>query len=141
MILQEIIGQLALKTKNVNMNEIGGSKSVEEYFDSQTEETKKSLLELRKCILKVAPNATELLNYDIPAYALVENGKREQQIMIAGYKKHVGLYPHPTTMEKFEPELKEYKRGKGSVQFPLHKPLPTELIQRMIKYRMELLTK
>ena len=100
---------------------------------------KKALLELKKCILKVEPNATELLNYNIPAYALVKNGKREQQIMIAGYKKHVGLYPHPTTMEEFEPELTKYKHGKGSVQFPLDKPLPTDLIIQMIKYRKELL--
>ena len=113
--------------------------SVEEYFDSQTEQAKKALLELKECILEVEPNATELLNYNIPAYALIENGKREQQIMIAGYKKHVGLYPHPTTMEKFEPELTEYKRGKGSVQFPLNKPLPKELIIRMITYRIKFL--
>ncbi|OEK00735.1 hypothetical protein BFP97_04070 [Roseivirga sp. 4D4] len=113
-------------------------KSVNEYFDSLPENTKEVLLELKDCILKAKPNATELLNYNIPAYALVENGKREQQIMIAGYKKHVGLYPHPTTMEKFDTELSEFKRSKGSVQFPLDKPLPKELIIRMIKYRIEL---
>jgi len=61
--------------------------------------------------------------------------------MIVGYKKHVGFYPHPTTMEKFESELIEYKRGKGSVQFPLDKPLPTKLIERMVNYRMKLLNK
>ena len=113
--------------------------SVTEYLNAQPEQTRNALLELKDCILNVEPNSTELLNYNIPAYALIENGKREQQIMIAGYKKHVGLYPHPTTMEKFEPELTEYKRGKGSVQFPLDKPLPIELIERMIKYRIQLL--
>lgn len=116
-------------------------KNVDEYFDAQSENTRKMLLELKECILKAEPNATELLNYNIPAYALVENGKREQQIMIAGYKKHVGLYPHPTNMEKFDSQLSEYKRAKGSVQFPLDKPLPKELIVRMIKYRVELLKK
>jgi uncharacterized protein YdhG (YjbR/CyaY superfamily) len=115
--------------------------SVHEYFDAQPEQTKKALLELKEYIFKVEPNATELLNYNIPAYALVKNGKREQQIMIAGYKSHVGLYPHPTTMEKFEPELTEYKRAKGSIQFPLDKPLPKDLIIRMIEYRKELLKK
>jgi len=113
-------------------------KTVDDYFNAQPEKAKKALLELKDCILKVAPNATELFNYNIPAYALTEDGKREQQIMIAGYKTHVGLYPHPTTMEKFDSELMEYKRGKGSVQFPLDKPLPKDLIVRMIKYRMEL---
>jgi uncharacterized protein YdhG (YjbR/CyaY superfamily) len=113
--------------------------SVDEYFEAQPEKTKNALLELKECILKAKPNATELLNYNIPAYALTEGGKREQQIMIAGYKKHVGLYPHPTTMEKFDSELSEYKRAKGSVQFPLDKPLPKELIVKMIEYRLSLL--
>ncbi len=116
-------------------------KSADEYFNAQPENVRKTLLELKECILKAEPNAMELLNYNIPAYALVENGKREEQIMIAGYKKHVGLYPHPTTMEKFDSELREYKRAKGSVQFPLDKPIPKELIIRMIKYRIELLKK
>lgn len=116
-------------------------KTVEDYFNRQPEKTKKALIELKKCILKANPNATELFNYNIPAYALVEGGTREQQIMIAGYKKHVGLYPHPTTIEKFNSELSELKKGKGSVQFPLDKPLPVDLVERMVKYRMELLKK
>jgi uncharacterized protein YdhG (YjbR/CyaY superfamily) len=61
--------------------------------------------------------------------------------MIAVYKNHVGLYPHPTVMEKFDSELDGYKTGKGSVQFPFDKPLPTDLIKRMVKYRFELLRK
>ncbi|HPI36638.1 MAG TPA: DUF1801 domain-containing protein [Ignavibacteriaceae bacterium] len=116
-------------------------KSVKEYLDSQPEKTRKALLELKESILKVVPNATELLNYNIPAYALTAGGKREQQIMIAGYKSHVGLYPHPTTMERFDVELKDYKKGKGSVQFQLDKPLPKDLIERMVEYRKNLLMK
>ena len=112
--------------------------SATDYFNAQPEKTRLALIELRRCILEIVPDAAELLNYNIPAYALIEGGKRDQQIMIAGYKKHVGLYPHPTTMEKFECELEGYKRGKGSVQFPLDEPLPTELIKRMIRYRLDL---
>lgn len=114
--------------------------SVEEYFSSHPEKTRRTLIELKDCILKVAPDASEILNYNIPAYTLIEGGKREHQIMIAGYKNHVGLYPHPTTIEKFESELSDYKKSKGSVQFPLDEPLPKELIERMIKYRMEVLS-
>lgn len=114
-------------------------KTIDDYFNAQPEKTKKALIELKKCILNAKPNATELFNYNIPAYSLVEGGKSEQQIMIGGYKKYVGLYPHPTTMEKFNSELKGFKIGKGSVQFPLDKPLPKDLIERMIKFRMELL--
>jgi uncharacterized protein YdhG (YjbR/CyaY superfamily) len=123
------------------MNEKENYISVEEYFDNQPEKIKESLKELKECILKAVPEAIEMLNYGIPAYALVKGGKREEQIMIAGYKKHVGLYPHPTVMEKFDKELEGYKKGKGSVQFPIDKPLPKELIIKMVKYRMELLKK
>lgn len=114
-------------------------KTVDDYFNAQPEKTKEVLIELKQCILKVAPDATELLNYNIPAYALTKGGKREHQIMIAGYKKHVGFYPHPTTMEKFDAELSTFKKGKGSVQFPLDEPLPKDLIERMVTYRMKLL--
>ncbi len=124
-----------------DMSERNSFKSAEEYFDAQPNDIKKALIELKKCILKAAPNATELINYNIPAYSLVENGKREHQVMIAGSKKHIGFYPHPTTMEKFELELSEFKKGKGSVQFPLNTLLPKELIVRMVKYRKGLLNK
>jgi uncharacterized protein YdhG (YjbR/CyaY superfamily) len=111
--------------------------TVEEYLNAQPERTRLALLELKSCILETVPGAEELINYNIPAYALVENGKRDMQIMIAGYKNHVGLYPHPSTITAFENELTNYKRGKGSVQFPLDKPLPIDLIKRMIAYRNE----
>ena len=111
------------------------------YFDAQPELTKIALLELKACILEVAPNAEELLNYNIPAYALVAGGKRETQIMIAANKTSVGLYPHPTTMKKFDVDLVGYKKGKGSVQFPLDKPMPKDLIVKMVEYRLGLLTK
>ncbi|MBO0321968.1 DUF1801 domain-containing protein [Muricauda sp. CAU 1633] len=112
-----------------------------EYFEHQPEATQKALMELRECILSAAPQAIEMINYNIPAYALVEGGKRDQQIMIAGYKKHVGLYPHPKVMEKFTDKLSAYKQGKGSVQFPLDQPLPKSLIIEMIQYRNEMLNK
>jgi uncharacterized protein YdhG (YjbR/CyaY superfamily) len=113
--------------------------AAESYFLTQPEAVREALLSIRQCIFSVVPNAKELLNYNIPAYALVEGGKKEQQMMIAGYKNHVGFYPHPTTMEHFAEELKDYKKGKGSVQFPLNQPLPEELIKKMIAYRLHLL--
>lgn len=115
--------------------------TVEDYFEAQPEKTRQALLELKKCILKVVPDAVELVNYNIPSYALIKGGKRDQQIMIAGYKNHVGLYPHPTTMKQFDKELQDFKKGKGSVQFPINKPLPTSLIEKMIEFRKNLLIK
>ena len=116
-------------------------KTIDNYINSQPERTKKTLQELKECILKEVPNAIELFNYNIPAFALVKGDKREQQIMMAGYKNHVGFYPHPTVMEKFDTELEDYKKGKGSVQFPNNKPLPKELIIKMVTYRVSLLEK
>ena len=113
--------------------------TAEEYFNSQPENVRNALMAIRDCIYAAAPHAIEMLNYNIPAYALVEGGKREQQIMIAGYKKHVGLYPHPTTMEKFADDLETYKVGKGSVQFPVDRDLPRQLIIRMVRFRLEFL--
>lgn len=57
--------------------------------------------------------------------------------MMAGYAKFVSFYPFPTTLEKFSDELSEYKQGKGSVQFPLNKPLPKGLIKSMVQYRKQ----
>ena len=114
-------------------------KTVDDYIENQPEETKKVLLELPSYILEAAPNAIEILNYNIPAFALVKGGKRQQQIMIAGYKKHVGLYLHPTVVEYFRNGLKGYKKGKGSVQFALNKPLPKELIMKIVEYRLNML--
>ncbi len=114
--------------------------SVKEYFEAQDADVRKALEELQSYILQAAPNAEELINYNIPAYALVKEGKRDAQIMIAAYKNALGFYPHPTTIKKFKQELKEYKQGKGSVQFPLGQKLPKELIIGMVKYRQSLIT-
>jgi uncharacterized protein YdhG (YjbR/CyaY superfamily) len=114
-------------------------KTIDEYIKDHTEATQKRLIELRQCILKAAPNAVEMFNYNIPAFALKEGGNREEQVMMAGYKKHIGFYPHPTVIEHFAEDLKDYKQGKGSVQFPVESPLPKDLIVRMVKYRVKLL--
>jgi uncharacterized protein YdhG (YjbR/CyaY superfamily) len=123
------------------MKESKEFETVKDYLDNQPEMIKKALIQLIEYIYEAEPNAVEMINYNIPAYALIEGGKRDQQIMIAGYKKHVGLYPHPTVMEKFDKELSDYKKGKGSVQFPIDRPLPKQLIVKMIRHRVQLIKK
>jgi uncharacterized protein YdhG (YjbR/CyaY superfamily) len=61
--------------------------------------------------------------------------------MIAGYKNYVGFYPHPSTIEAFLDDLSEYKFAKGSVQFPLNKSIPKELVIKMVRYRYEQIPK
>lgn len=73
------------------MSENKKFKTINEYIDSHPKEIRKALIELRFYIFEAAPNATELFNYNIPAYALIEGGKREQQIMMAGYKTHIAF--------------------------------------------------
>jgi len=115
-------------------------KTVEEYIESQPEDTKKTLLALRTIIMKTVHDATELFNYDIPAYALVKGGKRDKQIMIAGYKTFAGFYTGTSILEHFSKELAGYKVGKASVQFPNNQPLPKALIVEIIKFKKKTLT-
>lgn len=70
----------------------------DEYLADLPEASRESLRELRSIVLGVIPGAGETFNYNIPAVQLVPGGKREEQIMMAGYARHVGLSPHPTTM-------------------------------------------
>lgn len=112
------------------------SKEVDAYIAAQPAETRRALEELRSCIWKAAPGVSELMNYDIPAFALVDGGKRDQQIMIAGYPRHVGFYPSPQVIEAFADRLAAYKFAKGSVQFPLNQPIPRALVVKMVKCRL-----
>lgn len=111
--------------------------SVEEYFESQSADTLNALLALRSIIQESVPESEELLNYEMPAYSLTKGGKRDKQIMIAGYKKFVGFYVGNNILNHFESELADYTIGKASVQFPNDKPLPKELIKRIILYKLK----
>ena len=111
------------------------SKKIDAYIASQPQKTSEALTQIREYIWEAAHDVTELMNYNIPAFALIEGGKRDQQIMIAGYAKHVGFYPHPDTIEAFKEKLNEFKYAKGSIQFPLNKPMPKQIIIEMVRFR------
>ena len=91
------------------------------------------LEEVRSLIKASAPDATETISYAIPTFDL--NGRH--LVHFAGYAKHIGLYPVPSVIEAFKEELKPYKSGKGSVQFRLDRPIPTDLIRRIVEFRVE----
>jgi Uncharacterized conserved protein len=107
--------------------------SIDDYIAGFPPETQTGLKELRALIKASAPGATETISYAMPAFDL--NG--QHLVFFAGYAKHIGFYPIPTGIEAFEDELKAYKLGKGSVQFPLGQPLPTDLIRRIVEFRVE----
>jgi uncharacterized protein YdhG (YjbR/CyaY superfamily) len=108
------------------------AQSIDEYIAEFPPETQKVLEELRALIKASAPGATETISYAIPTLDL--NGRH--LVHFAGYARHVGLYPAPSGLEVFQEELKPYKSGKGSVQFPLDRPLPTDLIRRIVEFRV-----
>jgi len=95
--------------------------------------TQKLLQQIRETILNAAPQAEESISYGMPAYKI--NGR--PLVYFAGYKNHIGFYATPTGHKEFEAELSRYKQGKGSVQFPLNQDLPTNLISRIVTFRMK----
>ena len=121
--------------------EVRRSKEVDRYIATQPPETRRALEALRSCIWQAAPRVSELMNYNIPAFALAKDGKRDKQIMIAGYSKHVGFYPSPEVIDAFADRLAAYKFARGSVQFPLSKPIPKALVIEMVRLRLSQLQK
>jgi len=106
---------------------------IDGYIAGFPEEIRVILNKLRETIRKAAPGAGEGINYGIPAYRL--NGK--EVVYFAAFKNHIGIYPAPRGVDEFKKELAEYKGGKGTVQFPLDKPLPLRLISRIVIYRVK----
>lgn len=112
--------------------------SIDEYVAEFPPEVQVVLQEVRATIRAAAPEAVEGISYAIPTFDL--DGRH--LVHFAGYARHIGFYPGATTVTvAFAPELDPYKRGKGSVQFPLRTPMPLDLIRRMVEYRVREHTK
>ena len=108
-------------------------KSVDEYIASFPTAVQSRLKKVRSIIRKEAGDAVEMISYGMPAYKL--SGK--PLVYFAGYDHHIGFYATPTGHSEFTKELSQYKQGKGSVQFPLDEPLPVDLIQRIVEFRVK----
>lgn len=105
--------------------------TVDEYIARFPEDVRDILTRIRATIREAAPEAEERIGYQMPAYYL--NGPL---IYFAAHKRHIGLYPTPAGTAAFEAELSAYKRAKGSVQFPLDRPIPYDLIGRLVRLRV-----
>lgn len=92
----------------------------------------KRLADIRKVIRKAAPDAQEAIKYQMPTFVL--NGNL---VHFAAFTHHIGFYPAPMGIEKFKRELSQFKGAKGSVQFPLDRPVPLDLIGRIVAYRVQ----
>ena len=106
------------------------AKTVDEYIGGFPAETQKILKKIRSTIRKAAPKAEERISYGIAGY--FENGIL---VYFAGFKNHVSVYPAPRNEPEFKKELAAYKGGKGTVQFPLDKPIDYALITQIVKFR------
>ena len=105
--------------------------NVDSYITSFPEEVQTLLMQVRTAIRKAAPKAEEVISYQMPAYKL--NGIL---VWFAGHSKHIGFYPKASGIKAFDKELSVYKRAKGSVQFPLDKPMPLGMIAKIVKFRV-----
>ena len=106
-------------------------KTVDEYLSTLPANKKSILKEVRKTIREAAPNAEEVISYNMPGYK--QDG---MLVWFASNKEHVGFYPTPSAINAFEKELSKYVTSKGAIQFPFAEPMPFALITKMVKYRL-----
>ena len=107
-------------------------RNVDEYIAAFPEEIRERLERLRATIKRAAPDAQEKISYRMPAFAL-----KGPLVYFAAFKNHIGFYPTPSATVKYKKELAAYEGGKGSVRFPLDKPLPLGLITKIVKSRVK----
>jgi uncharacterized protein YdhG (YjbR/CyaY superfamily) len=107
------------------------AQDINAYIAGFPDEVQKALRKIRATVKKAAPRAEEAIKYDMPAFTYKGN-----LVYFAAFKKHIGFYSVPTGNKAFEKEFSGYKTGKGSIQFPLDKPMPLGLITRVVKFRI-----
>ncbi len=106
--------------------------TIDEYIAGFSPDVQEILQKVRATIKKAAPGAEETIKYRMPTFTL--NGNL---VHFAGFKEHIGFYPVPSGIEAFKKELAVYKQGRGSIQFPLDKPIPYGLITKIVKFRVK----
>lgn len=115
------------------MKEIKNSiNTIDDYILQFPEDVQTILRKLREIIKNAAPEASEKISYQMPTFYL--NGNL---VHFAAFQKHIGFYPTPSGIEAFQEEISQYKWAKGSIQFPLDQPIPYDLVERMVLYRVK----
>ncbi len=105
--------------------------SIDEYIANCPKEVQKQMNEMRATIKASAPDATEKISYQIPTFYLKGN-----LVHFAVFKNHIGFYPTSSATQAFKKELSIYDGAKGTVRFPIDKPLPLKLISKIVKFRV-----
>jgi uncharacterized protein YdhG (YjbR/CyaY superfamily) len=105
--------------------------NVTAYIDAAPKEARKKLREMRSQIRASAPGAKESLKWGMPAYSY-----RRILVMFGGFKHHIGFFPTAAAMKAFAKDLSKFTTGRGSIRFPLEKPLPLALIHTLVAFRV-----
>jgi uncharacterized protein YdhG (YjbR/CyaY superfamily) len=105
---------------------------VDEYIKSYPPDVQEKLKQLRSIIKKEAPSAVEAISYGMPGYKL-----GSPLVYFAGFKNHVSFFATPSGIENFRSELENYQTSKSGIRIPIDKPIPEELIRKIIKFRVE----
>ncbi len=106
-------------------------RTIDEYIASFPEDVRKTLRELRETVQEAAPGAEERISYGIPTFAL-----EGYVVHFAAFRKHIGFYPTSSGIRAFRRELAGYELARGTVRFPIGRPLPLELIGRIVRFRV-----
>ncbi len=106
--------------------------TVDDYIEAFPRDVQRVLEELRATIRSAAPGATEMISYQMPAFKL-----KSVLVYYAAFKDHVSLFPKASGVAAFKDELAGYKVSKGTVQFPLDKPIPLDLVRRIVRFRVK----
>jgi uncharacterized protein YdhG (YjbR/CyaY superfamily) len=106
--------------------------SITEYINAAPKEARTKLREMRACIRASAPGAQESLKWGMPAFSY-----RRILVTFAAFKHHIGFYPTPSAVKAFADDLSKVVTAKGSIQFPLEKPLPLALIRKITAFRVK----
>lgn len=109
----------------------GEIETIDDYIKTFPKDVQGILKKIRQTIHKAAPEAVETISYKMPTFKL--NGK--YLVYFAAWEKHIGFYPIPSGIDKFKKELSKYKIAKGSVQFPIDRNIPLNLISKIVKFR------
>jgi uncharacterized protein YdhG (YjbR/CyaY superfamily) len=107
-------------------------KDIDSYIAEQVPDVRARLEQIRQAIKTTAPKAEEVISYGMPAFKF-----HGMLVYFAAFKNHIGFYALPSGNEAFQKELSAYKQGKGSIQFPLDKPVPLALIKKIVKFRVK----
>jgi uncharacterized protein YdhG (YjbR/CyaY superfamily) len=105
---------------------------IDEYHAAFPADVQAKLQVLRTTIQQAAPQAQEVISYNMPAF-------KQHAVLVyyAAYKNHIGFYPTSAPIVYFKKELEKYTTSKGAIQFPIHQPLPIGLIKKIVKFRVK----